>query len=292
MTDPKLIVRDPNGNLLFDTRKITYGLVKSGYMTLLQYWTRRVFKGGNIDPTVGANWTESRVVYAPARDTDALHGFTVLNARSPIAFITGGGSLNAITRNPDGSATFFYTGASDTSKFFCFDLMSNDIVGKPSLKTFKADGTLTFNSLQPALNVITTYEAPPPRTAPGISYVAEPYTGGYGVWARLPQVGMGTYRYYINIPLGGGVEYAANLPWSRGAQCRAFQAPSTTQFHGVVEGCFGGNGSITFCFCEAAGTPNEIGWNGMSATTYSGLAVTPRPVAMVISTSNLPFPFR
>lgn len=298
MTDPKMIVRDINGGLLFDTRNITYGLVKSGYMSLIEYWSRRFFRGGNVDPNWGSNWSESVVTYAPANNNDAIHGFTVANARSPIAFITGGGSLQTIRRNPDGSATFLYTGASNASKFYCYDLMSNFMPGGPFLKTYKEDGTITFNSLQPPLNILTTVPAPAPggvMTDPGrLGATYFPYDGGYGVWVRTPREGVGTYRFYIDLALNIGGECAVHLPWTRGAQARADWLNSNNKtFFGVSEGAFGGVNKISFSFVEAGGTPSEQSSDAtrIPGTYYWQLPATPRPTAMVVSTFNLPFPF-
>lgn len=295
MSDPKLIVQNEAGELLFDTRKITYGMVKSGFMVSLGYWNRRYFKGGNVDPAIGANWTPSTYMDAPTTGNDAIHGFTIPRARSPIAFITGGGALNSLSMNPDGSATFFYTGASTSSKFYCFDLMADDVPGGPFLKTRKEDGSITFNSLQPPLNVYTTLTPPPPQLPQGQTggwYL--PYTGGSGVFVRNPFQGAVTYRFYYTVPLPGG-EYAASLPWTRGAQVRAeYQQNQSKGFHGVVEGAFGVSGGVTFCFVEAGGTPYEFGNDPqrIPGTFYTGFTVDPKPTAMVISTASLPFPYR
>lgn len=293
MADPLLIVRDESSNLLFDTRNITYGLVKSGYMSVLEYWTRRTFKGGNVDPAIGANWTESTVEYAPATNNDVICGFTVANARSPICFITGGGSLNSINRNSDGSATFYYTGATSSSKFYCYDLMSDFMPGTTFLKTFRNDGVLTFNSLQPPLNILTTVEAPAAGGFDQRGGVYRPYDLGSGSFFRSPLVGMATYRFYVKINLNVG-ECAVHLPWSRGAQVRASYQNSTQKtYHGVAEGAFGGLNEVNFCFVEAGGTPNELAvdFTGQVGTYYAGFVQSPRPVAMVVSTATLPFPF-
>lgn len=288
MTDPKLIVKKADGTLLFDTRLITYGLVSSGYMKYIVSWSRRRFRGGNVDPAIGANWSPSADV--PPGSGDALYGFTVQNARSPIAFITNGGSLNTISRNPDGSCTFFYTGASEASKFYCFDLMADNIAGRPFLKTRRADGVLTFNSLQPPLNILSSIQAPP-AGPPFQGQNVDPYAGGFGTEVQSAIAGNATYRYQVDIAVPGAGEIAAHLPWSRGGTVITRIPPSFRYSHGLVEGAYGRNGGMSFVFNVAGGTPYEPLADPVVVTRFNGIVANPRPVALLISLAPLPFPY-
>lgn len=294
MAEPKLIVKKADGSLLFDTRYITYGLVKSGYMSLLYFWTRRAFKGGNVDPAIGANWTESQQVAGPTNSTDDLHGFTVPNARSPIVFITGGGSLISSSRNPDGSMTFNYSGASTASKFYCYDLMADNIPGGPFLKTRKEDGTLTFNSLQPPLNIYTSVQAPP--KGGNFSATTEPYAGGRAVIVFSPLQRQMTIRYFGTVQIQGGPgELAAHLPWSRGCTCVS-NGNTNSGLHwrtSQTEGVAGGVNQITFALNETAGAPFSDANPGTAygLNMFYDLAPNPRPVALVMRTAGVPFPY-
>jgi len=288
MTDPKLIVKKVDGSILFDTRKITYGLVKSGNMAYIQSWSRRFYRGNNLDPAYGTSWSES-TIGGQGTGMDDVYGFTVMNAHSPIAFITGGGCLNTINRNPDGSCTFFYTATNASCKFFCFDLMSDFISGRPYLKTYLSDGTLSFNSLQPPLNISTAVQAPAYTTG-GVGGTTAPYDGGYVSYVNTL---FASVRFYRSVPLAPNIEYAAHLPWTRGGtvQPTVNIGASSGQQHGLIEGCFGVVGGIYFSFCEVGTTPQSIGLTTIANTIFKGIVPSPRPTALVITTAGLPFPF-
>lgn len=286
-------VRKETGELLFDTDYICYGLVKSGYMSYQETWGRRTLRSANLDPNNGANWFPVTVTYNPAHKTDSLYGFTIYNSISPIVFIVGPGCLNG-TSISGNALTFHYSNADTSTKFYCFDLMANNIPGSPYLKTWDVNGVMTFNSLQPPLNVVYTIQAPPPPAPSGGRYWTT-YVDGYNYslnttandqynWSRLIS--------RIDIPLGAGIEYAAYLPWSRSVGI--FDAynlggsPANMQYGGV-EGAFGGVGNMSFIFGASAGTTNAI--PPATFTHFFSLPVDRFPVALVIKTNNLPFPF-
>ena len=289
MADPKLIVTKSDGTLLFDSRKITYGLVRSGSMQYLETWSRRLYRGGNQDPAYGTSWSASGLTGSGANFSDDMYGFTIPNARSPIAFITGSGSLNTIRKSAGGSATFIYSGASVNSRFFCFDLMSDTLPGKPYLKTFLPSGVLTFNSLQPPLRVIRSIQAPP--AGGGL-----PYAGGgiefFGRSSGGAPFGF-TTRFSYTMQLTPGVSYAAHCPWSRGCtiQPNANNTFIYRQQIGLIEGCAGSVGLIYFQYNPAGGTPNPLDVPPVGVNTFRGIVADPRPVALLIDTANYPFPF-
>lgn len=299
----ELIVRKQNGEILFDTSKITYGLMKSGYMSVIENWTRRAFKGGNVDPNNGKNWTASTVTQS-LRFSDVIYGFTVINAVSPIVFIVGSGCLQG-TKLSGGAMTFLYTNASVNTKFYCFDLMRDIFPGGGYLKAKGADSVMSFNSLQPPLNIIRAIQAPPPigtqATGYPIPFSSRPYENAI---LKVEQRNISpvflsnilTAKVTINIKVG--IEYAACLPWSRG--CQIWTHGSDEEVwpayrYGGSEGCGGGLGGIQFMFGPAGGTPEEnpmVGGPGVAMPpNFSQVATDRLPTALVIETANLPFPF-
>lgn len=282
-----------NGVILFDTNLISYGLIKSGYMTYLQSWTRRLLRSSNLDPNDGANYTP--VVASTNYDVgDNLWGFTVYNSISPIIFITGSGCLVG-TQVSGNAITFMYTNASTSTKFYCFDLMADNIGGSPYLKTYDTNGRITFNSLQPPLNVIGAYQAPGPPAVDRFGRYPNVYNGGYLNRRRS------AYNYpgvdsIIDIPLGA-IEYGVFLPWSRTAQCIDTQ-PADPQsgpvtVYGSSEGAYGRYGGISFIMGATAGT-SQITPGGNQYTvpaSWQNLPLDRMPTALLISTASYPFPY-
>lgn len=299
-----LVVYKDTGEILFDTNLISYGLIKSGYMSLQQYWSRRQKRSAQLDPNDGANWWP--VVVYGAGDAlpkgsrcDQLWGFTVFNAISPICFITGPGCAAGSTVS--GSAmTFFYANATADTKFYCFDLMADNLAGTTFLKTYDTTGRITFNSLQPPLNVVATATPPAPPTANNpYGRKLQPYNGGR-VSKRQYISANGSLASQMDaifdISYVAGVEYAVYLPWSRSAgiietdPSSGFTGPATQ--YSVAEGAYGRVGGISFIFGAAAGT-NEAypgGFNSAPAS-YDNIPTDRFPVALVIKTENLIFPF-
>jgi hypothetical protein len=286
-------VTKDTGELLFDTDLICYGLVKSGYMAYQESWSRKTLRSAQLDPNQGGNWTDSVVTYDPAHKSDALYGFTIYNALSPIVFITGAGCLNG-TYVSGGAITFLYSNADTSTKFYCFDLMADNIAGSPYMKTWSSSGAMTFNSLQPPLNVVYTIQAPAPPPISGGSY-GFTYAGVYNYNINSGPASFNNLSRLISridIPLAAGYEYAAYLPWSRSvgiydaSDLGGF--PADAQYSGS-EGAFGGSGNMSFIFGAAAGTTTSR--PPASPTHFFNLPVDRFPVALVIKTNNLPFPF-
>lgn len=293
-----LVVKKADGSLLFDTSKITYGLVKSGYMEYQQAWTRKTLRSAQLDPSDGSNWTTS-VIQQSLTFADGLWGFTVDNAQSPIVFIVGPGTLNGSSRSGN-SITFRYSNATTDTKFYCFDLMANNLPGSPYLKTFDETGKITFNSLQPALNIAIAYQAPGPGALDGNGRYSTCYTGGANRVRQAQSVSggivyVGQVDSYIDIPLTAGVEYAAYLPWSRSAAVGDFLSGGTSNFkvYAMLEGAYGRVGGLSFMFGSSAATtqstPSNQGWS-LPVSFYS-MPIDRFPIALVITTENLPFPF-
>lgn len=297
-----LNVYKETGEILFDTNLICYGLVKSGYMSWLQSWSRRTLRSANLDPSNGANYTPA-IIYSPGTEEqgqrcDQIYGFTVYNPISPIVFITGSGTLagSAVTSN---SITFYYANATTSTRFYCFDLMADTLAGSTFLKTWDTTGRITFNSLQPPLNVVAAFQPPAPGSllAPnGRNYLA--YEGGrMQVREYISSDGRFGPKHdcIYDVALTSGVEYAAYLPWARTANIisteESNQFTSSPQYN-VSEGAYGRIGGISFMFGAAAGT----NWAYSQSTnyvpaTYSNIPVDRYPVALVIRTDNLIFPY-
>ena len=293
---PSLIVRKQDGSLLFNTDYITYGLVKSGYLALAETWSRRYLRSANLDPNDGSNWSASTVAADGAGDR--VWSFTLANAQSPIVFLTGSGTLNGTARSGN-TMTFYYSNASTSTRFYCFDLMSDNIAGSPPyLKMRRQDGTLTFNSLQVPLNIVGAYTPPGPSALNTFGRYYYAYDGGYNrkrQYASGPAPSQMDCGYDIN--LDPNTEYAACLPWSRSATVMetnpsdGYTGPATQ--YNTVEGAFGRVGGISFLFGASAGTPQALpgGFNGIPAS-YSSIATDRIPQALVIKTANLPMPYR
>jgi hypothetical protein len=295
---PHLVVKKADGSLLFDTNNITYGLVKSGYMTYQQAWTRKTLRSAQLDPSDGANWFPSNI-QTSLSFADGLWGFTVTNAISPIVFIVGSGTLNGSSVSGS-SITFFYSNADANTKYYCFDLVSDNIAGSPYLKTFNSAGRITFNSLQPPLNIAGSYQAPVPGSLDQYGRYGTCYAGGSNR-VRQAFYNSGGITYvgqvdsYIDIPLTAGVEYAVYLPWSRGGGIGDFMSGGTGTFlvYSVLEGAYGRVGGISFMMGASAATtqstPNNQGWSLYAS--FFNIPTDRYPVALYITTTNLPFPF-
>lgn len=294
-----LTVYKDTGELLFDTNLISYGLISSGYMVYFNSWTRKTLKTGNIDPTWGGNWNPTVAVATP-NFADQIHGFTVYNAISPVAFIVGSGVL-AGTQVSGNATTFFYSCASPSTKFYCFDLMADNIGGGGFLKTWTNAGRITFNSLQPPLNVVGQVQAPGPP-APAVSgHYLSCYAGG-GNRQRQASGNSGGIVYvgqadsYYDVALGA-TEYAAFLPWSRSCTINDLY-PSVGGFdnfavYAGAEGAYGRYGGMTFMFGASAGTttsrPSVAGYN--SPISYDNIPTDRYPIALLIDTAQYPFPY-
>lgn len=285
----KLIVTKATGELLFDTTKISYGFVKSGYMVYIDRWMRYRKPFTNTDPDAGSSWT-------PMAAGDAIHGFSVSNARSPIVFIVGSGTLTG-TSISGGVTTFLYTNASTNTKCYVFDLMSDDIPGGPYLKTWNTEGQITFNSLQRPLNIVASIKPPGigPAVGDGYGGYFNCYNGGYTTFVSdlsIPQAA--SYLCAIAIQITPGVEYAAYLPWSRACRCDfVFNTGGPTYF-GASEGAYGGVGGISFIFGPSGATLNgsfTFGPGYRATARWQNIPTDRLPEALVIETSKYPFPY-
>lgn len=279
-----------DGSLLFDTEKITYGLLKSGNMAFLLNWPRLDYRSANLPPNAPSSYAESSVV-------DAIHGFTVEGAIAPIVFIVGTG-ISCGSSKTGSTTTFYYIGASPSTKYYYFDTMRNSLSGA-GLKCYSEDGTLTFNSLQYPLNIVTTVRAPaPPKplSQPNLVTYSVPFEGASRLATRFINTGVFYCVSRVFIPIGSG-EFATATTFSRsfgqGAMDNmtaggTFPARSSQQAH--MDGAYGAEGGIYFMSCDAARTTMYWGAQ-ITYNAYFDIPTDRYPEALVIRTSNLPFPF-
>lgn len=284
-----LIVRKTDGTVLFDTQYITHGLVKSAYLVADETWPRKYLRGLNLDPDKGSSYDDS------FRAGDQMFSITVNNALNPIVFLVGKGTLQGTTRSGN-TLKFLYSGASTSTKAYVFDLMSDNVAGnRPWLKTRRADGSVSFNSLQVPLNIIATVQAPGPAAVDQFGKFSGPYAGGSWQVIRRQSASVDPVAHYVvDIALGGGVEYAAFLNFSRG--CAGYWSDVLTgvnpQLVGMSEGAYGGVGGVSFMFGPAGATTDGAYSGAMSSPGSVAALPTDRyPVALVVATSNLPFPY-
>lgn len=293
-----LVVTREDGSVMFDTSKISYGLVKSGYLVDAGGVNRLVCTTSQCraDPSWGGNWTET------GNYGDRVFSFSVTGSKAPIVFLSGSGVFIGTTVVGD-VRTFKYMDAAPTTKFFCFDLME-DIGTGPAMRAFTDDGTLTFNSRQPPLNVVRVVQATgigAPVNSPVAGWYHTVYAGGYSERFNF-RIQNGFYFYTcarssLNIALPGLGECAAFIPWSRGATA-AFRIDAngtgayTAEGVNVTEGCFGTTTGVRFTCTVGRTSVGEYQPTSVPADVcFRGIPTSRLPTALVIQTLNLPFPF-
>lgn len=291
MSNAKLVARKTDGSLLYDTGNISYGLVKSGYLSFNSNWRRWILKGINVDPNLASSWKESGL------PGDDQFSFTIENPQSPIVFLVGRGTATGVVVS--GSAkSYLYSGASAATRYYCFDLMRNDSLPSPWLKTKSQDsGQITFNSNQNPMNVVASIRAPDPGPLDRFGRPATTYIGGRNERiAFQSQTSSAIAHSLVDINLDAGAEYAAFLPWNR--SCGIIDASPQADggaplVYGVTEGAFGRMGGISFFFAPPGRTTEDY-WpttNTGVGYSYLNLPTTRYPSALVIKTAGLPFPF-
>jgi len=271
---PYLRVMKADNTLLFDTSKITYGLLRSGYLVSGDPWYRKKLRSAQLDPSNGANWTDDTNL------PDPQWYFSIDNSVSPILFIVGDGCLNG-TSVSGNTRTYIFGNASANTKVYAFDVM-RDIGTPPRLRTWLDTGVLTFNSYMPPLNIAFAVQPPGLGAASGTA-VKTTYAGGYNQTVRsdAPPI---QYSHY-QMPLGNE-EFAAYLTFSRTGAC---VPEAGTSGFSVFEGAGGYVGGVKFMFGPSGGTTSTL--IGGQFIGYYSVPVDRMPTALVIRTANLPFPF-
>lgn len=273
--------REQDQALLFDTEKICYGLVKSGYLQLVEWWPQKFLKSAQLDSTWGGNWADDPNPRQP------IFGISLPYWRSPVVFLVGDGSQCG-EKIVGGVKTILFVGASTNTKAFVFDLMY-DAGPINGVKCFKENPwELTFNSGQAPLNIIMSVTPPPyggPVTGPEGNNA---YQGGY----RSVEGTNGGATYFqikskVDVPIGAG-EFAACLAFSRSCGCiQGRNDGADGSIVGAQEGACGYSGGVRFMFTVSAATTSAIYGNSYSAWIDMP---TLRPTALVIRTAGLKFP--
>ncbi len=268
-----LRVYKENGSLLLDTEKITYGLLKSGYLSQLTTWPRLFYRSDNLDPNDPSSYQEGN-------PRDPVFGFSVNGAVAPIVFITGPGSTSGASKSGD-VTSFYYLGADASTKFYYFDTMRNTETGA-GLKCFSQGGELTFNSLQYPLNIIASVQAPlPGPTIPNTSGQRfSPYAGG-----SVSVSSSNGPLAEVLVPISGG-EFAASITFTR--SCGFSGDRPYPYLCGLQEGAYGVSGGVRFMFRLGGRTTEYL---RVGANTFLDLPTDRYPTALVIRTETLPFPF-
>ena len=285
-----LKVYKEDGSLLFDTEKITYGLLKSGYLSFQLNWPRLEHRSAQLPPNEGSSYAESSIV-------DAIHGFSVTGVIAPIVFITGPGISCGSSKSGD-TTTFYFIGASPSTKFYYFDTMRNTLNGA-GLKCYDESGALTFNSLQYPLNIVDTISAPAPPTPTvvnGIKLYSVPFAGATKTATRFINSGPYYCVATVFIAVGTG-EFAASTTFSRSLGQGAMENmpspgspfPARSNMQANMDGAYGADGGIYFMACDAARTTMLL--SNTASTAYFDIPTDRYPQALVIKTDNLPFPF-
>lgn len=273
-----------DGSLLFDIDRISYGLLKSGYLNLVDRWGRLYLKSAQLPPN-----EEGSYDYRELRDP--ICGISITDAVSPIVFLVGDGKPcgESVSGNV---RTLFFQGCAPNTKAFVFDLM-RDVGERTGMECYDANGRLSFTTGMPPLNIIATVN-PPMISAPipgNNDHRSTPYVGGANEssgreWSAgdFPQV-----KGAVFVPVIAG-ELAACLTFSRGAGIvhgRDFEGINQLA---VDEGCGGSSGGIRFFFSPAISAISTIFTN--HTTSWFGIPTDRQPQALVIRASDYPFPFR
>ncbi|MFS0827584.1 hypothetical protein [Pseudomonas phoenicis] len=274
-----------DGSLLFDIDRITYGLLKSGYLNLVDRWGRHYIRSLNLNPNEESSWVYTNLL-------DPICGITVTGAVSPIVFLVGDGKpCGEFVSGND--RTLYFQGCSPNTKAFVFDLM-RDVGERSGMECYDAAGRLSFTTGMPPLNVIAAVDPPAinPPVSPNTTTRWTPYSGGANESSGR-EWSSGDYaqpKGAVFVPVAAG-ELAAFLTFSRG--CMLIEGTdfgSGTFRTNASEGCGGASSGIRFFFSPAVATTAVI--TGSSNTSWSDIPTDRQPQALVIRATDYPFPFR
>lgn len=273
-----------DGSILFETERICYGLIKSGYLDLVDRWGRHYLRSINLPPNESDSWR-----YQDFRDP--ICAITVTDAQSPIVFLSGDGTPCGDSFSGN-SRTMYFHGVSPGTKAYVFDLM-RDVGARDGMECYSSSGALTFTTGMPPLNIAAAIPAPALGPLyPGTTQINGPvYEGGYTEEYLRPWGG--DDYYWAKGVRGVGVlsgELAAHLTFSRtGTMTQAIGSGAGLQLT-CAEGVGGGNGLIRFYFMPSIATTSVV--SSTNASVFFDIPRDRSPTALVIQTANYPFPFR
>lgn len=285
-----------DGSILFDTNYITYGLIKSGPVAIMDGWRRWILASADLNPAEESSYKKAGGIVQP------ITGITVFDSVSPIVFIAGDG-VNVGTNISGNSKTFLFYGTTPSTKVYIFDLM-RDLGGKTGMQCFSDTGQLTFTTDMPPLNVIASVSAPPLADwIPGSENTQRPYqqytayAGGFDEEIASPYPG--DYSPYLKsvgmVPVLDQ-EIAAHITFTRGcgviwrwnSPVGPLGGPGSQL--GCTEGCGTSGGSLKFFFTPGPATTMLS--LGNSQNIWFDIPRDRTPQALVIRTSDYPYPFR
>lgn len=291
MATSQFDARLDTGELLFDTNYLTYGLVKADFMEEVRYWPRWSLSSIDLNPNDPASYSQTQAL-------DPIYGFSVVGAVSPIVFIQGSGVEYGSSKLGD-VTTYYFAKAGPGTKYFCYDRMQ-DFGPSAGLKTFADDeaNTLTFNSIQPPLNIVA-FLTPPAPARNSLGNYSHVYTGASKNFSRAPGVTKGTAYLTDSFSMPVGTAgYAASITFSRTYSIGRHDtsppraaAPNmaASSYLGGMEGCFGTATGVTFIAIDAPRTQMIVGSNAIP--TQYGDVPSLLPNALVIKADALPFPY-
>lgn len=275
-----------DGSLLFDIDYISYGLIKSGYLNLVDRWGRYYIRSIQLPPTSESSWIYRSLL-------DPICGITVTGAISPIVFLVGDGKPCGESVSGD-TRTLYFQGCRPNTKAFVFDLM-RDVGERTGMECYNAAGKVSFTTGMPPLNIIATVNPPAINTPiAGNSDVRwTPYVGGTNESSGR-EWSAGDYiqpKGVVFVPVAAG-ELAACLTFSR--SCGLYEGRDITGAGlyqlGANEGCGGASGGVRFFFSPAVATTSAE--YGSTSTTWFDIPTDRQPQALVIRASDYPFPFK
>lgn len=284
------ITRNTAAKTLTDSRYISMGLVKSGYMQPMGSRSRMRLSGMNSNP---GNLDHYNVISA----SDSIHGFTV-NAICPVVFVAGRALFMDVVRSGM-TLTYSYAHASTACRYYVFDLMSDRGPGA-KLKLRDRNGNITLDSTQLPLSIAAAVSPPLPPAVDG------PFQG---LGDRAYVGGAAVEKYSTGVSGGftvisewrhrtGLVDCAVTNSWSRG-MAHTSNDPWAESYSGR-EAAYGQGGDLVFIMGTDAGAIinpyfnqfNRPGWwIGSNRPTLFGIPVTRLPTATAIEANGLPIPF-
>lgn len=275
-----------DGSLLFDIDRISYGLLKSGYLNLVDRWGRYYIRSVNLPPADESSWTYRSLL-------DPICGITVSDSVSPIVFLVGDGKPCGETVSGN-TRTLYFQGCTPNTKAFVFDLM-RDVGERTGMECYDAAGRVSFTTGMPPLNIIATVDPPPinPPASSNTDIRMTPYSGGANetsgrAWSAEDYA---QPKGAVFVPVASG-ELAASLTFSRSCGLNEGRDLTPAGFYrlGASEGCGGSNGGVRFFFSPAvATTSTEF---ASQSTTWFDIPTDRQPQALVIRATDYPFPFR
>lgn len=277
-----------DGSILFDTEYITYGLVKSATLTHYTKWGCWLIKSSQLPPTSESSWA----YYTGTNLNDEIVSVEVSNATDPIFFLSGDGSPCGVV-GTGATRTYLFHGCIPNTKVYVFDKM-RDLGTNAGMHCFDSSGVLTFSAEMPPLNIVSVVDPPSlgPLLGGGPYYPPNPISGPVYVGGRIETLKPWSssdkpwVKGVVNVPSGISEEIATCLTFSRGGW-QVYDNSGSLQ--GCYEGCGGTtNGDVRFYFMQSYASTNQLINSGIG---WGDIPRDKAPQALVIKTSDYPFPF-